>query len=284
MIALPPAATVSEAWMLALERVVSAPQGRLVHVVSTVTQPGTEIPEVRAVLDAALVEAGKQPVATVAETIFPRSLYPDTGFGWMPGIAADKEVELDSAASALYSSYSEMLPLLLTAPGNNRGTYFGRMVSWPGKEAGGPNQLADRIRALRSEHTSGRRRNNTLDIDVAADSLEPVRGLQVYAATDRRRRGFPCLTHIDLTLDDGQLHCTAVYRHQYLIEKAYGNALGLSDLVQFLCLQTGYVPGELVVHATMADAQRRDFPAGARLVEEARAAFVAANVEGAGPC
>lgn len=263
----------SEAWLLGLERVASESDGRLVHLVSTVTEPGAEITPVREVLDAALQAADEYSVDTVAETIFPSSLYPDPGFGWMPGIPTRKEAELDSAAEALYSSYCDMLPLLLTVPGNSRGTYFGRMVSWPGKTAGGTNQLADRISVLRSEHRAGHQRNNTLDMDIAADSHEPLRGVQTYAATDRRRRGFPCLTHVDLTLHDGRLHCLAVYRHQYLVEKAYGNMLGLSAMVQFLCQQSGYAPGELVVHATMADAQRRDFPGVEHLVADARGAL-----------
>lgn len=245
MIAMPPASSVSEAWLLGLEHVVAERDGRVVHLVSTVTEPGAESAPVRLVLDSALEAAGKHSVDTVAETIFPSSLYPNPGFNWIPGIAAQKEAELDTAADALYTSYCDMLPLLLTAAGNGRGTYFGRMVSWPGKAAGGPNQLADRISALRSEHRAGRQRNNTLDMDVAADSQD-MRGLQIYAATDRRRRGFPCLTHVDLTLHDGRLHCLAVYRHQYFVEKAYGNMLGLSAMLQFLCQQSGYAAGELV--------------------------------------
>lgn len=275
MIALPTVASLSEAWVLALERVVGEPGGRLVHLVTTVSDPSSENLAVRRALDDALEEAGSQSVDTVAETIFPTSLYPDPGYDWLPGISLDKEAELDAAADALYASYIDMLPVLLTASGNSRGTYFARMVTWPGKTAGGVNQLASRVAALRSEHNAGRRRNNTIDIDVAADAdadAEP-RGLQVYAATDNRRRGFPCLTHVDLTLHDGQLNLLAVYRHQYLIDKAYGNMVGLSRLLVFLCQQTGYAPGELVVHATMADAQRRDFPAGGQLAEAARSAL-----------
>jgi hypothetical protein len=111
---------------------------------------------------------------------------------------------------------------------------------------------------LRRENAAGRRTHNALDIDVAADAVTDeadLRGLQVYAATDRRVRSFPCLTHIDLTLYKGRLHATAVYRHQYLIDKAYGNLLGLSWLLGFLCQQSGWELGELVVHATLADAQ-----------------------------
>lgn len=269
---MPSAGSVSEAWVLGLERVVAEPDGRLVHLVSTVTDPGTELAPVRQVLDGALDAAEKQSVDTVAETIFPSSLYADPGFDWTPGIAPEAEAELDSAADALYSSYCDMLPLLSSVAANNRGTYFGRMVSWPGKAAGGPNQLADRVKALRGEHRAGRQRNNTLDMDIAADSQEP-RGVQIYAATDRRRRGFPCLTHVDLTLHDGRLHCLAVYRHQYFIEKAYGNMLGLSAMLHFLCQQSGYEPGELVVHATMADAQRRAFGGAVQLAADARAAL-----------
>jgi hypothetical protein len=131
------------------------------------------------------------------------------------------------------------------------------MITWPGKEAGGTNQLALRISRIRNEFANGRRTNNTLDIDVGADALiaEPVAGVQVYAPSDQRTRGFPCLVHVDLTLVDGTLHCLAVYRHQYLITKAYGNLVGLSRLMHFLCEQTGADCGELVVHATLADAE-----------------------------
>ena len=55
----------------------------------------------------------------------------------------------------------------------------------------------------------------------------------------------------------GRLHATAIYRHQYLIDKAYGNLLGLSWLLRFLCQQSGFEVGELVVHATLADTQGR---------------------------
>jgi len=280
MIALPPVASLSEAWALGLERTISEPGGRLVHLVLTVTKPGLEIPAVRHVLDSALAHAGSQDVDTVAETIFPSSLYPDPGFDWLPGIARDKETDLDDAADSLYSSYCDILPMLRTVQANNKGTYFGRMITWPGKQAGGVNQLADRVTALRREHNAGRRTNNTLDVDLAADAVadtdvdadEMLKGLQVYAATDRRTRSFPCLTHIDLTLHHGRLHCLAVYRHQYLIEKAYGNMVGLSALLHFLCQQSGYEPGELVVHATMADAQR-GFTGIARLAADARSAL-----------
>jgi hypothetical protein len=276
---LQPANSISEAWLLALERVAANPKGRAVHVVSTVTEPGSELPAVRHVIDEALERNGYQSVETVAETIFPRSIYSDPGVEWMPGLMVEQERSLDEAASAMYQAYAEMLPLLRTAKGNKSGTYFARMITWPGKEGGGFNQLAARIERLRGEHSAGRNTNNTLDLDISADSDDaevPLKGLQVYAVTDKRFRGFPCLTHIDLTLYEGRLHAAAVYRHQYLIEKAYGNMLGLSWLMQFLCQQSGFDLGELVIHATLADAQGR--VRAENLAVQARSKFPSSEV------
>jgi hypothetical protein len=277
---------VSEAWLTSLEAAAAARGGRVVHLVTTITDPGREVPEVRDVVDYRLERAGMQSVDTVAETIFPSSLYPDPGCDWTTTLDADGVATLDGAASALYLAYEDILPLLRTVHANRSGTYFSRMITWPGKEPGGTNQLQLRIDGLRAQQRAGRRRNNTLDIDVGADALaggpdEAPDGMQVYAVGDRRTRGFPCLTHIDLTLHDGRLHCTAVYRHQYLVEKAYGNLMGLSALLRFLCQQTGFAVGELCVHATMADAQLSGAPWIHELAQNARDALTLARDAGA---
>jgi hypothetical protein len=284
MSALVSGSTLSEAWVRTFDLVRRAPGGRLPHVITAVRDPGTEVLEVRDELDKLLSDRGSQSIMTVAETIFPSSLYYDPGIDWHPGMDQAAEALLDDAAGALYESYTGMLPILRTVNANKSGTYFSRMVTWPGKRAGGTNQLERRIARLRSEAEAGRRTNNTLDIDLAADALDvelPISGVQVYAVTDERTRGFPCLTHIDLTLHEGRLHCTAVYRHQYLVEKAYGNLVGLSALLLFLCQQGGCDPGELVVHATMADAQTPKFgqAAAAQVVDGALAAIDAVPSE-----
>ena len=271
------AENVSEAWLRTLEHAHGANGGRLVHVVTSVADPMAEVPAVREVVDAFLQEHQEQAVSTVAETIFPYSLYQDPGFDWDPGLDADDAAILDSAAADLYDSYVGMLPSILSAKGANaRGTYFSRMVHWPGNETDGVNQIALRIQRLRGLARRNHRTNNTLDIDIAADSLDDgtmLSGVQVYAVTDKRPLGFPCLTHIDLTLYQGRLHCTAVYRHQYLVMKAYGNLVGLGALMGFLCQQTGCQLGELVVHATMADSEnRRDTD---QLIRDANAALEA---------
>lgn len=254
---LDPAKTLSEAWLQALTHAADQRRGRCVNLVMTIENPGAEDEAVREALDRALEVSGDQSVDTVAGTIFPAALYRSPGFPWSRDLDDPAVGTLDAAAHDLYDRYLGMLPMLLRFPGNSRGTYFSRMITWPGKKVGGPNQLEMRISRIRGEFRAGRRTNNTLDIDLGADALEsePLPGVQIYAPTDQRTRGFPCLVHIDLTLHEGTLHCLAVYRHHYLVTKAYGNLVGLSRLMHFLCEQTGTDCGELVVHATMADAE-----------------------------
>lgn len=255
-----PAATVSEAWLRTVEVVVRG-GGRLVNVLTTITEPGSEDAHVRAVIDQTLdaQQRRAQSVETVAGTIFPAELYRDVGYPWRPGLSPEDAEALDDAATALFDSYELMLPLLLTANGNRGGTYFSRMVTWPGKEPGGVNQLADRIRYLRGHRTRGVTANNAADIAIGGEADIPDQGLQVYAATDRRQRAFPCLVHVDLTLLAGRLSMLAVYRHQFLLTKAYGNLIGLSDLLKFLAHQSGFDVGELAVQATLADDERGSY-------------------------
>ena len=257
--ALRPVTSLSEAWLLALEQAVDSPGGRMAHLMMTVTQPGAEIRCIRHGIDRELEQINEQSVDTVAETIFPQSLYSDPGFDWHPDLPSDQLHSMDHAAKDLYDSYVSILPLLLTVRANRMGTYFSRMISWPGKELGGTNQLSRVINRLRSVRRLNRATENTLDVDLSADCLGDatiLEGAQTCAATDKRTRGFPCLVHLDFSLLNGALHCAAVYRHHYLITKAYGNFVGLSYLMQFLCQQTGFKIGELVVLAGLADSER----------------------------
>jgi thymidylate synthase len=119
-----------------------------------------------------------------------------------------------------------------------------------------------------------------MDITVGGEAEEEYEpgvgiGLQTHRASDNAPLGFPCLVHVDLTLYQGRLNMHATYRHQYLITKAYGNAVGLSQLLGFICHQTGRPAGELVIDATMADAEYKVWGEQAgveRILRRARAA------------
>lgn len=306
-----PAEGLGEAWLRTVEWVSKA-GGYAINVMTTATDPLTpESPAIRDAVDTILVEGHRsgtriQTVDTVAGTIFPADLYLDPGITYHPGMDAADRARLDAAAADLYAAYADMLPILTTEQANSRGTYFGRMTSWPGKTGGGFNQLAERIKTLRNARDHNHRRRNLEDIAIGGEgdglmtpdaileagsdqaarkdaestsadegekaSTADLAGVQVYAANDRRPRGFPCLVHIDLTVFEGRLSMAAVYRHQFLITKAYGNLLGLSRLLAFLAQQSGYEVGELVVHATMADLEQDTYgkPGLDRLIDAAR--------------
>lgn len=280
-----PTANLSEAWLRTLEHVVGA-GGREVNVITTITDPlAPELPGVRVALDEVLsVRRGGvrvQSVDTVAGTIFPYDIYADTGQAFVPDMDEEALAKLDASAADLYECYAEMLPVLTTDQANNHGTYFGRMISWPGKTGGGTNQLEDRIKRFRAIRQRNVGQRNLEDMVIAGEAelldqpaLDAPAGLQVYAANDRRERGFPCLVHVDLTLYKGRISMAATYRHQYLVTKAYGNLLGLSRLLGFLAQQTGFGVGELMITATFADAEHGNYSKGrvAQLIAAARSA------------
>jgi hypothetical protein len=255
-----PQPTIGEAWGQTL-KAVNAEGGSAVHVVTTITDPSaTDHAGIRAVADRHITERyiGKhhvQGVNTVANTIFPAAYYRSPGYSWAPSMkGTEEETALDDAAARLYTRYIEVLPSLRQF--NRTGTYFQRMIAWGGAKGTTYNQVAARIRKLRSDRTQKWSTSNAADIAVAGDGeLQAAEGLQTFASTDERIRGFPCLVHVDLTVRDHMLHLSAVYRHQYLITKAYGNTVGLARLQRFLAEQTGYAVGELSVFGTYSDTE-----------------------------
>lgn len=278
MRALPECASPAQAWIAVLDAAITAPRGQLLHAVVPISTPGPADPEVVALNDALLAAKGKHPVHRVASTVFPSSSYADPGFNYGPEMPAEQLAVLDSAAADLYSRYRTMLPWLQTFDGNERGTYFGRLVSWPGKDGDGYNQLAARVRQLRGRRDLGWSSTNAADLttDDPIDVQDGI-GLREYDAHDERPIGFPCLVHLDISVVQNRLSLLAVYRNWHLITKALGNLIGLSRLHHFLAQQTGYPVGELMVHATVADDQRELFTKSAitTLLGRARAHLAA---------
>lgn len=259
----PPAPDISRAW-LATVGAVEALGGTAIHVMTSVAGSNVENPVIRAAVDATLVPGSRrrriQSVETVAGTIFPSALYRSQPRAWSPDLTVEERRKLDEAAADLYADYGLMRPVLATDPGNQWGTYFGRMVDWPGSE--GRNQLDERVVYLRNMRAKGKRRANSADIAVAGEGElagSAAVGVQIHSSGDRRYLGGPCLVHVDLSVHSGQLHMLAVYRHWHLITRGYGNLLGLTRLLAFLSEQTGFPMGELAVVAGTASTERGDW-------------------------
>ncbi len=241
-------------WLLGMEYLLQQRGGKTINLSVVIERAGEEDAGVREVLDRFLAERrGKDvsPISTVANTIFPQSLY-------LPKLG-------DKAQSHLYEMYRVGYPVRRRCPGNEHGTYFNRMIAWSGQE-GEFNQLERAIAKLRSQLATPNPKSSFYEVGVSAveDAFgdEPAgmgdgtAEMRIYSpGHDNRVMGFPCLSHISLKLFERRVHLTALYRNQHFIRKAYGNYLGLSRLLLFICREVGCEPGELVCISTHADAE-----------------------------
>jgi thymidylate synthase len=217
------ASDLSEAWVDALAYLLEdAPKRRAVNLNIRIADPTKEDPRTREFADRLLSDLNMQDAATVANTIFPAE--------WALDLPEPGELAAD---------YREHYPMIKSM-GNPGGTYFGRLVAFPGREKGETiDQLTINVEKLRQ----GRERG----------PLYPsIYEFNVYSATHdrRKRRGFPCLAHVSLHLDgEDRLHGTALYRSHDVVEKGYGNYLGLGGLLAYVAQASGFEFGELEVIA-----------------------------------
>jgi hypothetical protein len=218
--------TISDAWVNAVRAVAQLPGHEAFQLVVRIENPTKELPEVRKMIDKLLRARGLQPVSTVASTIFPT---------WSSKITNGPR-ELASRDKKHYSTLKKF-------SGNAQGTYFGRLVKGPQK-APPMDQLNHVIDKLNAR--ANVRMRAIYEIDLADGEGED---LQIYRySTDRRKRmGFPCLSSCSFQREGDLLHFTALYRNHYLVERGYGNYLGLSRLLQYVAKHTRTRAGEMLV-------------------------------------
>ena len=215
----------SVAWAKVFLRVLRV--GEISPVVVAIKDVGeegpAEIPEIRNALDELLEADGKGlSVNTVANTIFPSM--------WNPG--ADRQ--------ELYERYCRILPRLRKHRGNRYGLYFQRLISYGADKygEGGVNQL-DHI--IRTWHMGNHRRTA-----LQAGLFDPLTD-----HTNQPVRGFPCLQQVSFArCGQSGLSITGYYATQYVVERAYGNYLGLCRLGRFMAQEMGLSFEQMVCIAT----------------------------------
>lgn len=138
---------------------------------------------------------------------------------------------------------SDFMPRLRsTAPAHLRSTYFDRMVDYAG---GGTNNeptnnqlkfLIDMCVNARGHETHFRQ--SGLQVSIFDPSRDHTASAQ---------KNFPCLQQVGFHFhDDGALGMSAYYPTQVVVERAYGNYLGLCQLGVFMAKELGVAFREFV--------------------------------------
>ncbi|MER5452817.1 thymidylate synthase [Streptomyces sp. NPDC002766] len=205
------------------------------HTVVRIADPTADDPGFRTELDRLRIAKRHEPIETVAGTLFPADL---------AARATDH--------TSLVARYRAMYPRIKRYPGNAHGTYFGRLVAYPGAKKTDIDQIGNIIGRLRKQTGSKGPMTAAYEADLAhPDDGDVPAELLVHAADrDNLYRGFPCLSHVSFQLDrDRRVHAAALYRSQYMFERAYGNYLGLGRLLAYIAAQADLAVGTLTVVA-----------------------------------
>ena len=226
------ASNLSEGWLEAV-RLLHATKGeKVVHLIVRIAHPQDEVPEIRAAAqhlidDWNAAHTKEMPdVETTRNTIFPAA--------WASRTDGPEEL-------AAYYRERYTKDGLLGFNNNKRGTYFGRIVAYPRGEDTPGDQLSETIRKLSEELEHSGPKSSRYEINIYSE------------AHDTSPMSFPCLAHLSVHLHGGEIHLQAVYRNESLIDRGYGNYLGLAQLQAYIAKQAGAEPGELMITAGHAE-------------------------------
>ncbi|GAB6910117.1 Thymidylate synthase [Desulfosarcina cetonica] len=209
----------SEAWAKAFLRAYDSPQGIVAPgIVSFPVDDDNsewelETADIRNALENQLdmldiCSANQSNIETVAGTIFPETIWKRCG--------GDRK--------QLRDRYLKMWPQIIKCRNNDRGTYFKRLISFSDE---GINQIEAIIDEW--ERSEKKARRSALQAGIFDPYRDHIPGPYL---------GFPCLQQVVFhpigPKGRGGLKVVAFYANQLLIEKAYGNYLGLYRLGRFI--------------------------------------------------
>lgn len=225
---IPPQPDCVSAWREAVRAVDVEPGHHAHNVIIDVADPLARAsladPAVSAV-DAFLREHDRKPIETVANTIFPASLYRRHG------------------APAFFGRFLNNVLPSVRRKGDWSGYYFERMIQLP--QLGGEpiNQLTEIIDRIRDPNI---RALNKFELSV----FDPARDV------DKSPYGGQCMSFASMKLidQDGarRLGMTVLYRNHFYIEKLLGNLIGLGRLMSFVAGESAVEMGSLTVVSTHA--------------------------------
>jgi thymidylate synthase len=229
---LPRSTNLSVAWAEVFLRLMDQGVQELPQVLVTVTDFAAGVPHencaIRERLDQELVRQGKHDCHTVANTIFPMSL-------WNP--------QAEDNAQQLFNRYAKIWPRIKQCEGNRRGGYFRRLMAFCPKDSPTGSSI-NQLQHIIETYKRGNHRRTAL----LALLFDPTRD-----HTHGRQQGFPCLQRVEfIPLEGDGLWVTGSYTTQYLFERAYGNYLGLCHLGRFMAAQMGLSLVQMTCSVTVA--------------------------------
>lgn len=225
--AVPTQISCARAWLAAASSVVASNNEsyNVVIDVANPTQFDTVDNKIISLNDVFLRKYGAQPIVTVANTIFPQSLYEKYGY---PDF-------IDEYLGDFEKFHHES---------RNWGRYFERMCrSRTGKDGGSYRPISRLIEKLSKQN----------------DSPQPFKAAYELATYDadldsKPFRNRPCLSFLSFKRHpvDGLL-LTAVYRNHTYITRCLGNLIGLGRLMAFVAKESRLKVGSLTVISTHAE-------------------------------
>ncbi|RYJ30697.1 hypothetical protein CU044_1040 [Streptomyces sp. L-9-10] len=226
------------------------------HTVVRIADATADDPAFRAELERVRAHAAERqaknsykPIETVASTIFPAALASHCG-----------------THEQLVTRYRDLYTRAKRYPGNHHDMYFGRLVAYPGIDGTQIDQIGKIIGRLTQQAASKAPMTAAYESGVAhpadteaalllpdVETTAPAEARVHVPGRDNLIRGFPCLSHCSFQLDrSGTVHAAAFYRSHYMLERAYGNYLGLGRLTAYIASRAGLRPGTLTVMAGYA--------------------------------
>lgn len=221
---------ISLGWLKAVNCLLNEKTHSRYNIMIEIQSPRIVYEQVRLDLDNLLLKNKKQSIETVANTIFPNALYNNS-----------------SDMQDFFRSYLFILKKLKrSSPKNYHGIYFERLINWPcnGKKI---NQLENIILRIKKEL----KKPNPIGVLYEALIEQPFLDASVHVPGIDNNIGFPCLSFLSFKLDSfKKINLVAVYRNHYFFERAYGNYLGLSRLLEFICKESNCSIGDLCILST----------------------------------
>jgi hypothetical protein len=222
--------TIDTVWTRAFHDLLAAPGGvskaPVVLTVDSFQDGGAarESATMRLRVDEALKGFRLPSISATAATIFPH-------MAWRPDRPIPRE--------RLYQRYLEdLLPRLRARSKLNRyGTYFQRMIQFQPR---GSERIVNQLENILSwwERDGGHPRRSALQVSI----FDPTRD-----HTGQPRAVFPCLQQLSFSYDGDQLSACAYYPSEYLLDRGYGNYLGLCNLTTFMAHEMGLRPARVDV-------------------------------------